>query len=121
MKKLLNHGYSTTTNRTFYRAGDKIAEIPVWYGRQKTVTATVAKPFAVTLTKGADTKGLRVLARYNEPVRAPVAAGEKIGTVIAQLNGVELGRADLIAQNRVSKVQFFARVWRNISVLFTGK
>lgn len=121
MKKLLNHGYSTTTNRTFYRMGDKIAEIPVWYGRQKTVTATVAKPFAITLPRGTDTKGLRVLARYNEPVRTPVAAGEKIGEIIAQLNGVELGRADLIALNRVSKVQFFGRVWRNISVLFTGK
>ena len=37
MKKLLNYGYSTTANNTFYDAGDKIAQIPVWYGRDKAV------------------------------------------------------------------------------------
>lgn len=121
VKKLLNHGYSTTTSRVFFSPGDKITEIPVWYGRQKTVTATVDKTFAITLNKGQSTTGLRVLARYDEPIAAPVKAGQKIGEIFAELDGRVISRAPLIAQNRVNKTQFLGRVWKNITVIFGGR
>lgn len=121
MKKLLNYGFTNTTNRTFYAAGDKILDIPVWYGRQPTVAATVAKTFAVTLKKTDDVKGLRVLARYDEPIMAPVHAGDVVGELIAELNGTVIARAPLIAKDTVKKTQFFGRVIKNISVIFTGK
>ena len=118
MKKLLEYGYANTVNRTFYNPGDAVTEIPVWYGRQDTVTATVAKPFVVTLPKSDGTTGVRVVARFNDPVSAPVMAGDKIGEIIATRNGTEIARADLIAQNTVKKVQFFGRVIKNIRVIF---
>lgn len=121
MKKLLNYGYTTTTNKLFYRAGDKIADIPVWYGRAPTVTATVDKNFAITLPKDADTSGIRVLARYDDPLPAPIAQGAIIGEIIAEQNGRVIARAPLVAATRVSKVQFFGRVIRNIRVIFGGK
>ncbi|MBR1380644.1 MAG: D-alanyl-D-alanine carboxypeptidase [Alphaproteobacteria bacterium] len=121
MKKLLNHGYATTLNKVFYNAGDDITEIPVWYGRQKTVMATVDAPFAVTLPKGTNVTGLRVLARYNDPVAAPVRAGDTIGEIIAERDGRVIARANLVAKNRVNKIQFFARVIKNIAVIFGGK
>ena len=31
--------------------------------------------------------GVRVVARYNDPVSAPVKAGDKVGEIIAQKNG----------------------------------
>lgn len=121
MKKLLNYGYSTTTNKVFYRPGDKITDIPVWYGRAETVTATVEKPFAITLPKGASTAGIRVLARYDDPLPAPIARGAVIGEMIAEQNGRVIARAPLVAMDRVSKTQFFGRVIQNIKVIFGGK
>jgi len=121
MKKLLNHGYTTTMNKVFYRANEDIAEIPVWYGRQKTVTATVDKDFAITIPKNTDMSGIRVLARYNDPVAAPIAVGDKVGEIIAEKNGTVIARTDLVAKTRVSKIQFFARVIKNIAVIFGGK
>jgi D-alanyl-D-alanine carboxypeptidase (penicillin-binding protein 5/6) len=120
VKKLLNHGFTATTNRMFYQPGDKVAEIPVWYGRQKTVIATVEKTFAVTLKKNQSAAGLRVLARYDEPVPAPVKQGQKIGEIFAELNGKVIARAPLVAAARVSKTQFLGRVWKNIQVIFGG-
>lgn len=121
MKKLLTHGFTTTATRVFYRPGDDIVEVPVWYGRKKTVTATVAKNFAITSQKGWDMSGLRILARYNDPVAAPVHVGDHIGEIIAEQNGHVIARANLIAKNRVSKIQFLARVWKNIVVMIMGK
>ena len=117
MKKLLNYGYSTTANNTFYDAGDKIAQIPVWYGRDKTVVATVAKPFTITVPKADGLAGVRVLARYNEPVLAPVMAGDEIGEIIAEKEGRVIARAPLVAMDTVKKTQLFGRVWRNIMVM----
>ena len=117
MKKLLNYGYSTTANNTFYDAGDKIAQIPVWYGRDKTVVATVAKPFTITVPKADGLAGVRVLARYNEPVLAPVMAGDEIGEIIAEKEGCVIARAPLVAMDTVKKTQLFGRVWRNIMVM----
>ncbi len=117
MKKLLNHGYTTTKTHVFYRPGDKVAKIPVWYGREDSVIATVATPFAVTLPKSASISGVRVLARYNDPVPAPIAAGDNIGEVMVEHNGTMVARAPLVATTRVKKVQFFGRVIENILVM----
>ncbi len=121
MKKLLTHGFTTTTTRVFYRPGDDVTTVPVWYGRADTVTATVDKTFAVTTGKDAGLRGVRVLARYDDPVPAPVHIGDKIGEIIAEQNGRVIARADLVAKNKVSKIQFFGRVWKNIMVMITGQ
>lgn len=121
MKRMLNYGFSSTTNKMFYNAGDKIAKIPVWYGRHKFVIATVEKPFAVTLQKGQTVQGLRVLARYDDPIPAPINKGEKVGEIIAEMNGKVIARAPLVAAERVGKTQLLGRVIKNISVILNGK
>ena len=118
MKKLLEYGYANTINHTFYNPGDSIVDIPVWYGRQDSVSATVAKPFVVTVPKSDGMTGLRVVARYNNPASAPVMAGDQVGEIIATRNGTEIARAPLIAQNTVKKTQFFGRIIKNIRVIF---
>ena len=51
IKKLLNYGYKNTQTKIFYKPGDVLAEIPTWYGKSKTVAATVAENVAITLPK----------------------------------------------------------------------
>ena len=118
MKKLLNHGYSTTMNKVFYRPEDKVVDIPVWYGKQDTVVATVAKPFAITVDKKDGLKDVRVLARFDEPIAAPIDAGAQIGEIIAEQDGRVIARAPLVAKERVRKIQFMGRVIKNIRVMF---
>lgn len=121
MKKLLTHGFTTTATRVFYRPGDDVVSVPVWYGRADNVMATVAKNFAVTTNKDAGLRGVRVLARYDDPVAAPVRPGDKVGEILAEQNGRVIARADLVAKNKVSRVQFFGRAWKNIMVMIFGK
>ncbi len=118
MKKLLDYGYSTTMNHTFYNPGDKIAEIPVWYGRKPSVIATIEKPFVITVPKSNALTGVRVLARYNDPLPAPVKKGDVIGEIIAQKDGEVIARSSLIAMDTVKKTQFLGRVIKNIRVIF---
>ena len=118
MKKLLEFGFANTVSKVFYQPGDIVTEIPVWYGRKKTVAATVAKPFAITVDKEVGIKNVRVLARFNEPVAAPIQAGDEIGQLIAEQNGRVLASAPLVAKDKVNKTQFLGRAFKNIKVIF---
>lgn len=118
MKKLLEYGFKTTTNKTFFRPDDVVTEIPVWYGRSKTVPATVTKPFAVTVDTENGLNGIRVLVRYDEPLQAPVRTGDEIGQIIAEQNGTVVARATLVAKENVKKIQFVSRIIKNIKVIF---
>ena len=121
MKKLMEFGYATTVNKVFYRAGDTVTDVPVWYGRKDTVIATVAKTFAITLPKDGGMSGVRVLARINTPVPAPVRAGDVIGELIAEKNGKIVAQTPLVAKETVKKRQLFGRVIENIKVICGGK
>lgn len=121
MKKLLNHGYKTTKTKIFYNAGDVLLTVPVWYGRYPTVEATVAENVAITLPKDYSLKNIRVMARYDEPVAAPVKAGQKIGEIVIENDGNIVKRIPMVAKSRVRKIQLFGRVFKNISVMLGGK
>ena len=121
MKKLLNHGYKNTTTKIFYRSGDVLLKVPVWYGRYPTVDATTAENVAITLPKDYSLKNIRVLARYEEPIAAPVKMGQKIGEIVIEKDGDIVKRIPMIAKERVRKIQLFGRVFKNISVMIFGK
>ena len=118
MKKLIEYGYATTINKVFYRPGDIVTEIPVWYGRKPTVNATIDKTFAITVDKKTGLKNIRVLARFDEPISAPINQGDIIGEIIAEQSGQVLARAPLVAKERVGKTMLFGRLIKNIKVIF---
>ncbi|MBQ7127531.1 MAG: hypothetical protein IJO18_00945, partial [Alphaproteobacteria bacterium] len=63
-------------------------------------------------------KDVRVLARFDEPIAAPIDAGAQIGEIIAEQDGRVIARAPLVAKERVRKIQFMGRVIKNIRVMF---
>ena len=76
---------------------------------------------AITLAKNETLKNIRVLARFDEPISAPVKKGQKIGEVVIEKNGDTIKRIPLVAKNKVRKIQFFGRIIKNIVVMFGGK
>ena len=120
MKKLLNFGYTTTAHKVYYKPGDTVVAVPVWYGRTDSVNATVAHPFAITLDKAVPMSSIRILARFRDPAPAPIAAGDKLGEIIAELDGRVIAHAPIVAAENVKKVRFLGRVMRNISTMIRG-
>jgi len=121
MKSLLSHGFATTMTKMFYHPGDDVVAVPVWYGQTKTVMGTVNKNFAITTNKETGLSGVSVLARYTDPIAAPVHKGDVLGEVVAVRDGITIARSDLVAGTDVGRVRFFARAWRNIVVMLMGR
>jgi len=120
-RRLLEYGFDTTENRTFFNPGDVVVQIPAWYGRRRTINATVENPFVVTLPRGKGTAGLRILARYYDPTVTTVRAGDKVGEIIAEFEGRVVKRAPLVARERVGRVIFYGRIAKNLQVIFRGR
>lgn len=55
---------------------------------------------------------------YNEKVSAPIAKGEKIGTISIYINDEEIGQVDAIVNEDIGKANIFVRVIRFFSNLF---
>ena len=121
MKKLLNYGFKTTQTKVFYHRGDTLLKIPVWYGRKAEAEITTEENVAITLPKDYSLKNIRVLARYEEPIAAPIKAGQTVGEVVIENNGDIVKRIPLVAKEKMRKIQFFGRVIKNISVMLGGK
>ena len=121
MKKLLNYGFKNTQTKIFFKSGDVLAKVPVWYGIKPDVEATTDDNVAITLPKDYSLKNIRVLARFDEPVAAPIKQGQQIGEIVIENNGDVVKRMPLVAKNKVRKIMFFGRLFKNLSVMIWGK
>ncbi len=82
--RLLEWGFRELSNTTLFRAGDVIAEAPVWLGDKDKVPLTVARDVQITTLAGQTTQP-RVVARYDGPLPAPITKGTKLGTAAISL------------------------------------
>jgi D-alanyl-D-alanine carboxypeptidase (penicillin-binding protein 5/6) len=82
--RLLEWGFRESSNTTLFRAGDVIAEAPVWLGDKDKVPLTVARDVQITTLAGQTTQP-RVVARYDGPLPAPITKGTKLGTAAISL------------------------------------
>jgi D-alanyl-D-alanine carboxypeptidase (penicillin-binding protein 5/6) len=82
--RLIEWGFRETTNTTVFRAGDTVAEAPVWLGTQDTVPLVVSHPVQITAPTGQAVTP-HVVARYDGPLPAPIVKGTKLGTAVLTL------------------------------------
>lgn len=76
--RLMEWGYRDSTNTTIFKAGDVVAEAPVWLGAQDTVPLIVSQPVQITAPTG-QAPSPRVVARFDGPLPAPVVKGTTVG------------------------------------------
>ena len=55
---------------------------------------------------------------YNNTVKAPIAQGDKIGTVSILLNDEEIGQVDAVVNKKIEKANIFVKVFRFFGNLF---
>ncbi len=82
--RLMEWGFREFTNTTIFRAGDTVAEAPVWLGEQDKVPLVVARAVQLTSPTGTPAQP-RVVARYDGPLPAPIVKGAKLGTAAVSL------------------------------------
>lgn len=107
---LLNWGFRFYETRTLYTPDKVIASPRVWKGKDNAVALAVATPFSVSLPRG-KFDALKANIDLPKHVIAPLAAGQKVGTLKISLDGKVVAEAPLVAKVAVAEAGFFGRLW----------
>lgn len=116
-QKLLNFGFQFYDTVRLYEKGQSIASLKVWKGRSDTLNAGFDRDLYFTLPKGQADK-LKATLESQQPLVAPVAAGQRVGTMKIALDGKPLTEVPVVAIEKVELGNIFARGWDAMRLFF---
>jgi len=107
-KSLLNYGYRFFETHRLYAADEPVETPRLWKGVADTLPVGIAEDMFITLP--ADTYDqLDARITLNEPLEAPVAAGDRVGRLSVSRDGEVVRERDVIALEAVPEAGFIGR------------
>ncbi|MDZ4098753.1 MAG: D-alanyl-D-alanine carboxypeptidase family protein [Methylophilaceae bacterium] len=116
-QKLLNYGFQFYESQLVYKAGQAVNQLKVWKGKDNELAATVAEDLFITLPKGEYSR-VKATITSQQPLIAPIQAGQKVGTIEFTLDGKVIDTQKLVASKTVAIAGFFGRLWDTIRLWF---
>jgi D-alanyl-D-alanine carboxypeptidase (penicillin-binding protein 5/6) len=117
-KQLLDYGFANYASVLVAKGGEAQSDVKVFRGRKDRVSVATPEDFAVSINKG-DKGKLKKEIVLNKSVNAPIRKGDKLGDIVAIVDGQEIERAPLLALEDVGKtsipgltLKFFGGLFR---------
>lgn len=107
-QKILNYGFQFYDTVKVYARDQTVATIRVWKGAENDVRIGFDHDFFLALPKG-DAAKLRASMETHQPLMAPLAAGQEVGTLKLALEEKPLGEYPLVALVNVPVAGLFGR------------
>jgi D-alanyl-D-alanine carboxypeptidase (penicillin-binding protein 5/6) len=108
--KLLNWGFQSFDSVKLHGANQEVRALEFWKGPADTVRAGFRNDLVVTVPKG-EADRLRSELVSQQPLVAPVAAGQRIGTLRVTHDGKPVGEFPVLALESVGAAGFLGRTW----------
>lgn len=114
-ERLLDWGFNEFDTYKIFSPGQVVDTAGVWLGVQPSVPLTVSKETYVTLSKR-DRPGLKVTAVWDNPIPAPIQAGQPVGRLLIaapEMDRLEQPRqieVPLVAAGPVERLGFAGRI-----------
>jgi D-alanyl-D-alanine carboxypeptidase (penicillin-binding protein 5/6) len=118
-ERLLEYGFREFQEYALFQGGETVVDARVWQGAEPTVPLVPAQTVGVTLSREAR-KGLVVKLRYDNPVGAPVAAGQPLGSLEISAPNVTTFTVPLVAGREVPRAGMVGRVTGAMGYLIWG-
>lgn len=116
-QKLLNYGFQAFDTVQLYQSGKPVSSLRVWKGAASEVAAGFTVDQYLTLPKGKADK-LQLTMAATEPLVAPIAKGQPVGTVRVALEGKPIAEFPLVALSDVPGASLFGRAWDTVRLWF---
>ncbi len=108
-QKLLNYGFQFFESTLVYKQAQTINTLRVYKGQDKTIAATINKDYYLSLPKG-DYARVKASMTSQQPLIAPIKAGQTIGKITFVLDGKTINEQALVAAKNVDEAGFFGRI-----------
>ncbi|MEH6756648.1 MAG: D-alanyl-D-alanine carboxypeptidase family protein [Parasphingorhabdus sp.] len=114
--KFMNWGFNAWEAKSLFKKGAQVQTAEVQMGDSSTVELVAPKDLSATLPKGSDGK-LTMKVVYNGPIKAPIAKGQRIATLLVSTGDAGTQRMPLVAGEAVEEAGFFDRIWAGLKSL----
>lgn len=111
-KALLEWGFKEFSNQIYYNKGDKVLDVPVWFGASDVVALGVDEKIIITVKNGIKPE-VELRVTYASPIPAPIQKGETVGTLTLYVDNTKIGDYNLITLEDIKKCNFFMRIFKN--------
>ena len=116
-QKLLNYGFLAYDAVRLYEKGQGLSSLEVWKGTERELKAGLDRELYVTVPRGQADK-LKATLNSQKPLLAPIALGQKIGSVKVTLEGREIAEIPLVALQKVEAAGIFGRALDTMRLWF---
>lgn len=116
-QKLLNYGFQFHDSRLVYKQGQTVSKLRVWKGHNEMLAATVDSDLMLTFPKGQYDR-IKASVTSMQPLIAPIAKGQAVGTIQFSLDGKVLQQRNLVASEEVAVAGLFGRLWDGLKLKF---
>ena len=116
-QKLLNFGFLNYDGVKLYDKGQAISSLEVWKGSAREVKAGFDRELFVTLPKGQADK-VKATLLSQKPLLAPIAAGQRIGTMKVTVEGRDIAEVPVVALEAVEGAGVFGRAYDTMRLWF---
>lgn len=117
--KLLTYGITNFDLVKITRKDEPFDKVDVWLGKEKTVDVHVSQDIYKTIKK-AKKKLLKVSMFYEGPIEAPINKDQVVGKLKVVYDQELIGEFDLLASNKVDRVNIFTRLMKSLNYLIWG-
>ncbi len=112
-QKLLNYGFQNFEAVQLYKKGAAVGTYQVWKGRTPEIRAGFADDVTVTVPKS-QVAAVKGEFERMEPLVAPIAVGQKLGTLRVRLANTVIAERPVVALEGIEPAGWFGRAWDTI-------
>lgn len=105
-ERIMRAAFREFSVSTPYKSGQTIGEVPVWLGQAETVPVVVNEDMKLAYAS-ADRNRLKSELVFNAPLKAPVAAGTEVGTIVISGPDGQLASQPVYTASAVAKMGLF--------------
>lgn len=115
--KLLNYGFQHYEDVLLYKKDEPVDKMPVYKGSRNSVAVGYPYNFYVPVPRGMRDK-IKTKLLYPHPVIAPIAIGQRVGTLRVELNGKPYIDYPVFSLEPVGQAGWFGRMIDSIRLWF---
>jgi len=116
-ERIVNWAFRQFVLKTVAKAGLRVAEAPVWMGRDSTVGLVPAKD-VVLLVQASVQDGISAEVSFTGPLAAPLIAGQPVAELIVHVPDLPDARIPLVTEAAVNRAGFVGRLTTAAQVLY---
>lgn len=118
-ERLLEWGFREFGNYELFKAGDVVTDADVWLGQKPSVALLIEEDLTLTLPKKAR-RNMKVKVSFEGPVPAPVAKGQRLGTLTITAPDVDALEIPLVAGDNVAQLGLMGRLIAAFNYILWG-